>query len=167
MPKLNMSSVGNITHVHFAAEVFSLPLKTAEHPHGLFTEQELYMILAVVFVAIFFDLDTTKSFALQQAAHAAANKLGAIVEANVKFANKTGFISGMTDKMNERAGPLKDYGVHMIRQLLAAGLSPYEVAWSQMLPTAGAMVANQAQVVCLFSFSDSQPLIGNTVCAST
>jgi hypothetical protein len=150
-----MSSVGNITHVHFAADVFSLPLKTAEHPHGLFTEHELYMVLAAFFIAIFFDLDITKSFALQQAAHAAANKLGAIVEANVKFANKTGFISGLTDKMSERSGPLKDYGIHMIRQLLAAGLTPYEVTWSQMLPTAGAMVANQAQVVSLCALSGS------------
>ena len=105
------------------------------------------MILAAFFIAIFFDLDTTKSFALQQAAHAAANKLGAIVEASVKFANKTGFISGLADKMTEQQGPLKEYGIHMVRQLLAAGLTPYEVTWSQMLPTAGAMVANQAQVV--------------------
>jgi hypothetical protein len=145
-------SVGNIAHVHFAADVFSLPLKTAEHPHGLFTEHELYMILAVCFMAVFLDLDKTKSFALQHAAHAAANKLGAIVEANVKFANKTGLISGLTDKMSEHQGALKDYGIHMIRELLAAGLTPYEVTWSQMFPTAGAMVANQAQVVSFSLF---------------
>jgi hypothetical protein len=110
-------------------------------------EHELYMVLAAFFIAIFFDLDTTKSFGLQQAAHAAATKLGGIVEANVKLAKATGFMSGITDKFSERQGPLKDYGIHMIRQLLASGLSPHEVTWSQMLPTAGAMVANQAQVV--------------------
>jgi linoleate 10R-lipoxygenase len=109
------------------------------------------MVLAAFFIAIFFDLDTTKSFALQQAAHAAAKKLGAIVEANVKFASKTGFISGITDKMGERQGALQDYGIHMIRQLLASGLTPHEVTWSQMMPTAGAMVANQAQVVSYVS----------------
>jgi linoleate 10R-lipoxygenase len=113
----------------------------------LIQEHELYLVLAVNFIAIFFDLDTMKSFALQQAARAAANKLGAIVEAEVKFAKATGFASGLTDKYLETKGPLKDYGIHMVRHLLAAGLSPYEVAFSQMLPTAGAMVANQAQVV--------------------
>jgi len=33
----NGNSIGNITHVHFAANVFSLPLKTAAHPRGLIT----------------------------------------------------------------------------------------------------------------------------------
>lgn len=36
-PIMTVYSVGNISHVHFAADVFSLPLKTAEHPHSLFT----------------------------------------------------------------------------------------------------------------------------------
>lgn len=46
----------------------------------------------------------------------------------------------------QESNALKDYGVHMIRQLLASGLGVHETTWSQILPTAGAMVANQAQV---------------------
>jgi len=107
----------------------------------------MYMILAVTFVEIFFDIDPTKSFPLRQAANGAATKLGALIEANVKGVKATGLVAGVTDKLMESHNPLKDYGVHMVRQLLNSGLSTYDVAWSQMLPTAGAMVANQGQVV--------------------
>lgn len=37
----------------------------------------------------------------------------------------------------------------MIPRLLESGLGVDEIAWSQILPTATAMVANQAQVVRL------------------
>lgn len=138
--------VGNIAPVHFAANVFSLPLKTTAHPHGIITEHEMYMILAIIYMGVCFDVDPMKSFPLRQASNAAAMKLGALIEANVKSVKATGLISGVVDKMAESHNPLKDYGVHMIRQLLATGLSIYDITWSQMLPVTGAMVASQAQV---------------------
>ncbi|KAL9587477.1 MAG: hypothetical protein Q9212_000179 [Teloschistes hypoglaucus] len=138
--------VGNIAHIHFAANVFSLPLKTDDNPHGIYSEQELYMVLSVIFICIFFDLDPATSFPLRHATRAVAQQLGKIVEANVKSVSMTGLISGIVDKLRENNNPLADYGVHMVRQLLNSGLSEDEVTWSQILPTAGAMVANQAQV---------------------
>ncbi|KAI9845144.1 MAG: hypothetical protein M1837_005029 [Sclerophora amabilis] len=138
--------VGNISHIHFAANVFSLPLKTEDHPRGVFSEQELYMVLAVIFLCIFFDLDPAKSFPMRQAAFAVTQKLGKLIEANVKAVNMTSWISGIVDGMAHHHTPLTDYGVHMIRRLLESGLGPTEITWSQVLPTAGAMVANQAQV---------------------
>ena len=140
--------MGNIAHIHFAANVFSLPLKSKEHPRGIYSEQELYMVLAVLFVGIFFDLDPVKSFPLRMAARAVTQQLGKLVELNVNSINMTGWISGVVDGLREENNALKDYGVHMIRQLLKSGLSVSEVTWSQIVPTAGAMVANQAQVVC-------------------
>jgi len=56
----NTSSVGNLAHVHFASNIFCLPLKTKENPHGIFTDHELYMAMAVIFTAIFFDFEPTK-----------------------------------------------------------------------------------------------------------
>ncbi|KAI9888686.1 MAG: hypothetical protein M1814_006542 [Vezdaea aestivalis] len=138
--------VGNLAHVHFAANVFSLPLKTAEHPRGVYTEHEMYMVLAVIFVCIFFDLDPAKSFPLRMAARAIGQQIGKLVEANVKAVNATGWIAGIVDSRHQNHGHLQDYGVHMIRRLLESGMGPYEVAWSQVLPTACAMVPNQAQV---------------------
>ena len=48
------------------ANLFSFPLKSQEHPHGIYTEHELYMILAILFVGMFFDIDPSKSFPLRQ-----------------------------------------------------------------------------------------------------
>lgn len=133
--------------MHFAANVFSLPLKTEDSPHGVYSEQEMYMVLAVIFTCIFFDLDPAKSFPLRMAAKAVTQQLGKLVEANVKMVNATGFIAGIVDGMHQDHSPLTDYGVHMVRRLLESGMSTSEITWSQIVPTAGAMVANQAQVV--------------------
>lgn len=140
-------SVGNIAPVHFAANVFSLPLKTEEQPKGMYTEQELYMVMAIIFIEIFFDLDPAKSFPLRRAAEAVTQQLGKLVEANVKTLNMTGWISGIVDGMTHHQTPVADSGVHMVRRLLESGLGSSEVTWSQILPTAGTLVANQAQVV--------------------
>ncbi|KKA23635.1 Peroxidase [Rasamsonia emersonii CBS 393.64] len=138
--------VGNLAHVHFASNIFSLPLKTKEHPRGIFTEHEMYMIMAVIFTCIFFDLDPAKSFPLRQAARAVAQQLGKIIEANVKSVSATGFLSSFIDSFRRNDNALADYGIHMIRRLLDSGLSASEITWSQVLPTAVAMVPNQAQV---------------------
>ncbi|KAG9234558.1 heme peroxidase [Amylocarpus encephaloides] len=140
--------VGNSAHVYFAANIFSLPLKSDAHPKGVFTEHELYMILAVIFVVVFFgDVDKAKTFPLRTAALPLTQALGALVEQNVSIISKTGLISGLIDPLfMEEQNALKDYGVHMIRHLLKGGLGVHETTWSQILPTAGAMVANQGQV---------------------
>jgi linoleate 10R-lipoxygenase len=142
-----LCSVGNLAHVHFAANVFSLPLKTEDHPHGIYSEQEMYMVLAVLFTSIFFDLDPAKSFPLRQASRAVTQQLGKLVEANVKMVHDTGWIAGVVDGLHQQRNYLTDYGVHMVRRLLDSGMGTSEITWSQIVPTAGAMVANQAQVV--------------------
>lgn len=38
--------IGNMVNVHFAAEVFSLPLKTKNNPRGIYSETELYTVMA-------------------------------------------------------------------------------------------------------------------------
>ena len=107
----------------------------------------MYLALSVIFVCIFFDLDPAKSFPLHFAAKEVAKQLGKLVEANVKSVSLTTWVKTMADKVQENEGALKNWGVHMIRRLLDTGLSVEEVAWSQVLPTACAMVPNQAQVV--------------------
>ena len=146
-PMLIIRSVGNLAHVHFAANVFSLPLKSEDHSHGVYTEQEMYMVLAIIFICIFSDIDPAKSFPLRTAAKAVTQQLGKLVESNVKTVSATGWIAGVVDGMHQRHSPLTDYGVHMVRRLLESGMGASEITWSQIIPTAGAMVANQAQVV--------------------
>lgn len=137
--------VGNVAHVHFAARMFNLPLKTRENPKGVYSEQELYAVLALIFVAIFFDIDPAKSFPLRQAARTVAQQLGRLIETNVKVA--TGFgLRGLFTGSPSKTDPLAAYGVNLIKGLAKSGLSTSDIAWSQILPTAGAMVPNQAEV---------------------
>lgn len=138
--------------------MFSLPLKTDETPHGVFSEQELYMVIAVIFVGIFFDLDPAKSFPLRHAARAVSQQLGKLIEANVHSVSMTGMVAGVVDRFRENKNPLADYGVHMIRRLLESGLGVSEITWSQILPTAVAMVPNQAQVVRETSFQNQHQI---------
>lgn len=109
----------------------------------------MFMIMAAVFACIFFDMDPAKSFPLRQAAHAAAQKLGQVVEANVKSVSATGLLSSLFDGFRENHNALEEYGIHMIRRLLDSGLDVSATTWSQVMPTAIAMVPNQAQVVSL------------------
>ncbi|KAH7062119.1 fatty acid oxygenase [Macrophomina phaseolina] len=138
--------VGNLAHVHFASNMFSLPLKTSENKHGIFTEHELFMALSVIFACIFFDFSPEKSFPLHRAALAVAKGLGKLIEANVKSTSSVSWAASITDSFHENSTHLKDYGVHMVRRLLESGLSVEDVAWSQVFPTATAMVPNQSQV---------------------
>ncbi len=138
--------IGNSAHVRFASAIFNLPLKTKEEKTNVFTEHELYMILAVIFTTIFLDFDTSKTFALRKAGLAVTQKLGQLVETQVSLLSKTSFLSSIIDPLMVEDHALNDYGVHMTRQLLKKGLGVHETVWSQILPTAGAMVANQSQV---------------------
>lgn len=138
--------VGNITHVHFASRVFNLPLKTKDNPKGIYTEQELYMVLSLIFVCVFFDIDPVKSFPLRQAAKTVTMQLGKLIETNVKIARGFG-IRGLFSESAKKDDPLASYGINTIKGLAKSGLSTYDIAWSQILPTTGAMVPNQAEVV--------------------
>ncbi|KAI6364264.1 hypothetical protein MCOR08_006210 [Pyricularia oryzae] len=138
--------VGNMVHVHFASQVFGLPLKTAKNPTGVFTEQEMYGILAAIFTTIFFDLDPSKSFPLRTKTREVCQKLAKLVEANVKLINKIPWSRGMFVGKPAKDEPLSIYGKTMIKGLKAHGLSDYDIAWSHVVPTSGAMVPNQAQV---------------------
>lgn len=137
--------VANLAQVQFCAGVFSLSLKTESNPRGVFTEQELYKILAVIFACIFYDVDVSKSFQLCQTARKVAQSLGELTLANVELVSKSGFIADIVSCFH-RHDILSDYGVHMIQRLLDSGLPVNDVVWSHILPTAGALVANQAQL---------------------
>lgn len=137
--------VANLAQVHFCASVFSLPLKTGSNPRGVYTEQELYKIMAAVFACIFYDADVAKSFQLNQGARAVTQRLGELTLANVELIGKTGFIENLLSHLH-RHDVLSEYGVHMIQRLLESGLPTGEIVWTHILPTAGGMVANQGQL---------------------
>ncbi|KAF2273329.1 heme peroxidase [Westerdykella ornata] len=138
--------IGNLTHVHFCAELFMLPLKTEERPHGIFTEAELYLIMSAVFALVFFDVDVAGSFPLHVKAHAATQTLGKLVEANVGAIARSGLLSALMQKVWPNDSVLQHYGIHMIKRLLDSGMDPETLVWGHILGTAGGMVSNQGQL---------------------
>lgn len=138
--------VGNLAHVHFCAELFMLPLKTEERPHGIFTEAELYLIMSAVFSLIFFDVDVASSFPLHVKAYAATQTLGKLVQTNVEAIASSGILSGLMQLIWPHDSALKHYGIHMIQRLLDSGMDPETLVWGHILGTAGGMVSNQGQL---------------------
>lgn len=100
-------------------------------------------------MTIFFDVNPVKSFPLKQAARKLSQQLGALVEVEVNaLRERTGLIAaviGLFHQVQERS-TLSIYGKHMIKKLLETGLSVKDLVWSQLLPSSGAMVANQGQL---------------------
>jgi hypothetical protein len=137
--------VGNLAHVHFCSEVFMLPLKTDEHP-GVFTEHELYMVMALVFALVFFDVDPAGSFPLHIKAYKATQMLGKLVQANVQEIQAGGVISSLMQTIWPEDTVLKKYGKHMIDRLLKSDMDTKDLVWGHILGTAGGMVANQGQL---------------------
>ena len=140
-----VGNVGNLAQVRFAAAVFALPLKTEQHPHGVYTERELYLVMALVFTCVFYDLDPPKSFPLRQAARQATQRLGELVEALVEPYGVTGVLRDVLERFHTEESKLSAYGAHMIERLLESGYGVKELVWSHILPTAGGMVAIQVR----------------------
>ena len=123
--------VANLVNARFAASVFSLPIKTEEFPSGIYTEQELYQVLTVCFICIFFNADITKSFKIRDSAHMLAQQLGELILLNAEAISTTGIIADAIAKLH-KTSPLTDYGTHMIQRLLDTNTSVKDVVWSHL-----------------------------------
>ncbi|KAJ4297739.1 hypothetical protein N0V90_005634 [Kalmusia sp. IMI 367209] len=150
--------VGNLAHVHFASELFQLPLKTDAKPRGVFTEAEMYLLMSGVFALVFMDHDPVRSFPLHVKSRRAVQVLGDLVEANVTAISKFGKLSELMHVIWPDESPLKSYGLHFVQRLLATGMEPHQLVWGQILGTAGGMVSNQGQ---LFAQIVEYFLLGN------
>ena len=102
--------------------------------------------MASIFTCIFFDADPANSFPLRQAARKLTQQLGEIIETLVIPEAKESTVVSTILGFFHKHSTLSKYGRHMIDQLLKSGLSTKDVIWSQILPTAGGMIANQAQL---------------------
>lgn len=130
--------VGNVVPVEFASRVLNLPLKTDDNSKGVYKPHELYAVLAIIFVTIFQVPEADKAFQINQAARTVANQLGSLIEGNLK--GSKGFFSSAAKKKE----PVSAYGANLVKALSSAGK---DAAWSQVLPTAVALVPTQGELV--------------------
>lgn len=105
----------------------------------------MYMILCLMFVAIFFDVDSSKSFPLRHAALKTTRKLGDLMQIRVAGLKRWSFLKGWFAK-EDKSASLQSFGTKLIERLLQSGKTPEEVTWSYIIPTAGASAPNQAIV---------------------
>ena len=113
--------------------------------------------MALVFTCIFYDADPAKSFPLRQAARKLTQQLGEIMETLVIPELAHDIFGGVIQRLHKQQSLLSLYGTHMLQKLSESGLGARDLIWSQILPTAGGMVANQGQLFaqCLdFYLSD-------------
>ncbi|KAI9368890.1 heme peroxidase [Aspergillus egyptiacus] len=141
-----VKDVGNLVPARFASKLLSLPLKTEDNHKGVFTEYEIFMALAVIYTAIFFDVDSTKSFPLRHAANAVSQQLGTHVESHVKSISSPGFFSRVIDNFRDDHNALQELGDQLIKSLAESGLSTSEITWGQILPSAVELVHGQAKM---------------------
>ncbi|CZR65226.1 related to Linoleate diol synthase [Phialocephala subalpina] len=141
-----------LANTRFVSALYNLPLKNKENPHGIYTEQEMYMVLLTAFSAIFFDADIAQSFKLRNIARELAQQLGQLVMANAEVVSKTSYVSGFFSRFSKPIKPstkpsLLSYGNHMIRRLLEKGKSVEESVWGTIMPMTATVVATQTQTM--------------------
>jgi hypothetical protein len=157
---------------HFSAALWSLPIKTEAHPHGIYTDYQLYNVLLAGFAAIFFDGDIANSHKLRSQSRVLAQQLGKLVTLRAKVLNAgDGVVAAMLATVKEsittighvvhRKGTRKAhpdpkpewpalalYGDHMIQRMLSeSGATPERLVWGSILPASVAACANQTEVL--------------------
>jgi hypothetical protein len=128
--------------VHFAAELFSLPLKTKDVPAGIFTENELYLALLAIFTSFSKDTDSINSFGIRQVSYKAVHVLGDLVESHVDEVADPGiFKTIMHNIFNDRkASDVGAAGENAIKAL-SEKLDTKQVVWAHVLSTAAGISA--------------------------
>ncbi|KAH6648976.1 heme peroxidase [Truncatella angustata] len=133
--------VGNLAGVHFAAQFWAMPLKTAERPHGIFTEHELKDILTLMFTVVFYGtVDPAKTTSLYTAAKPINEAMGAIMIAEVEAAGKSRLLGNLVGRLVGEKPEMKEFGIHAIRRLLENSKDAHEVVYAHILPAAAPMV---------------------------
>ncbi|KAF1951021.1 hypothetical protein CC80DRAFT_575965 [Byssothecium circinans] len=159
--------VGNLAPVHFASELFMLPLKTAERARGIFTATELYTILSSTAILEQGTLDSAQSVALEVKTHTPLQTLGKVAEANVKALGKSGIVSSLMslivpdDIDDPEPTELKSYGEKLLKRLLAIppftsastlthktkpAVTPDSLVHAHILPAAADLVTTTGQL---------------------
>jgi linoleate 8R-lipoxygenase/9,12-octadecadienoate 8-hydroperoxide 8R-isomerase len=152
-PRVNLAdgSVGNIAIVNFFARLFNFPLKTAETPGGLLTQEELFEILGAIFTFLFFNGDEGSGLKLKSATVSAYAQVSQLVKLKVEEIKLLGKLDEAVDDLKNPKGFLHLYGDNLIRRMLKDGNSVDEVV-TQILLTSTGVINLSPQVRFPYSF---------------
>jgi hypothetical protein len=122
---------------NFFAQLFSFPIKTAEKPKGLITEEELFEILGAVFAFLFFNFDEVMGMKIQTGTVAAYQQISELLKLNIAKVSAAGGIEDALHKNKAGDGFMHLYGDHLIRRMLKDGNSADEIVIQILLTSAG------------------------------
>ncbi|CAI6260103.1 unnamed protein product [Periconia digitata] len=146
--------VGNLASVHFAAETFMLPIKTAQRPRGIFSELELYTLLSSISILSTPLTDPIQRASLQTKTHIPLQTLEKITHSNIKALQSSGLVSSLIgliipDDIDDPESPtLQSYGGKpMLKRLLDAGISsPEAIVNTHIIDTSAHIVSTQGSL---------------------
>ena len=126
--------MANLVATHFVAKLAYLPLNSSTGPS--YTEEELTKLLSDVFIYIFADSDPTRSWARRRDGDNPCAKLVDAMVERVKHVQDTeaaesGSTSGCPFSGSADASgddPMANYGINLVKRLLATHRSVREVA---------------------------------------
>ncbi|KAF8852536.1 heme peroxidase [Acephala macrosclerotiorum] len=138
--------VANLVNARFASSVFSLPIKTEESPLGVYTEQEMYQILLILYTATFDNRDIAKAFQISGAADMLLKQMGELVLLNAEAISSSGLIADVLASLHKPSGGLTEYGTHLIQTLVNSKVPVKDVVFSHLLPAAATLTTTQSQL---------------------
>ena len=110
--------VTNVTPILWLAGRFAIPLKTQEHPHGLFSVPELFLTYLVLFMYQSFNILPVNEWDLREGSQKAAEPLRKILETHLK--TQQGFKEGIVDRLAKgsafEVGPEADRIYHTLNR---------------------------------------------------
>ncbi|KAH6847782.1 heme peroxidase [Chaetomium sp. MPI-CAGE-AT-0009] len=126
--------VAHVAPTRFVSALFGLPLKSKSNLKGIYTDHELYAVLATIAEAVFTIPDPVKKFPLIEAAKTVASQLASSIEGKVKSPKPA------------KNDALSAYGVDLIKGLSKAGLNTHDITWGHVLAGCAAIVPYQAKL---------------------
>lgn len=139
------SLVDFFPQVEFASRLLNLPLKTTSSPKGIYSEEELHSVLALIYITLFLNEDPVKTFPLRQAAKTISEQLGKAIESNTGTGSGRGFKSFFGGSGS--GGAVHTQGTDLIKGWGKSGMSASDIAFGHILPTASHLVAIQGSLV--------------------
>lgn len=131
--------------MQFASRLLNLPLKTTSSPKGLYSEEELHSVLALIFITLILNEDPVKTFPLRQAAKTISEQLGKVIETNTGTGTGRGFKSFFGG--SGRGDPVHTHGTGLIKGWGKGGMSASDIALGHIIPTGSHIIAIQGSLV--------------------
>ncbi|KAF2642870.1 fatty acid oxygenase [Massarina eburnea CBS 473.64] len=123
-------NIAILSWTQFAARLFHIPLKDSKHPDANLTDRKLYELLSAIYIFIFVDTETTKSFAVRRNALKAYKQLVEAIKPvceAVKLQSIGKVLANIGGVELEKDDMLPNHSIKVIQRLFEGGRSVDDV----------------------------------------